>query len=99
VEKEASLSLSGGHEAESDTEHDTGTIGIVVVDDHESVRSSIARIVSLQEDMTLLGEASNGREALEVGRERAPTWCWWTSACRRWTAWSSSASSGGITRA
>ncbi|MDI6874880.1 MAG: response regulator transcription factor [Actinomycetota bacterium] len=72
MEKEASLSLSGGHEAESDTEHDTGTIGIVVVDDHESVRSSIARIVSLQEDMTLLGEASNGRAALEVVERTRP---------------------------
>ncbi|MEJ5186543.1 MAG: response regulator [Candidatus Geothermincolales bacterium] len=41
-------------------------IRIVVVDDHESVRSSISRIVSLQEDMEVLGEASDGEQALEL---------------------------------
>lgn len=47
-------------------------IGIVVVDDHESVRTSISRIVSLQEDMTILGEAANGRLALEVVERTLP---------------------------
>lgn len=47
-------------------------IGVVVVDDHESVRSSISRIVSLQEDMTILGEAPDGRSALEVVARTQP---------------------------
>ena len=51
---------------------DPGPIGVVVVDDHESVRHSICHIVSLQEDMEVLGEASDGQQALEVVERTSP---------------------------
>jgi len=53
-------------------ENGAALIGVVVVDDHESVRASISRIVSLQEDMTILGEAPDGRSALEVVERTRP---------------------------
>ncbi len=47
-------------------------VRIVVVDDHESVRESICRIVSLQDDMVVLGEASDGLQALKVVERTSP---------------------------
>ena len=42
------------------------TIRIVLVDDQELVRAGFAMMVAAQVDMTLVGEASNGWEALSV---------------------------------
>src|SRR6516162_10379472 len=52
----------------------TGTkvIGILVADDHPLLREGIAALISKQTDMQLLGEAANGREALEKFRLLRP---------------------------
>src|SRR5512138_1453889 len=47
-------------------------IRILVVDDHPLVREGIACLIDLQKDMTLVGEASNGREALQKFRQHRP---------------------------
>ena len=47
-------------------------IRILAVDDHPLVREGIAGMVNLQPDMTLVGEASNGREALQQFRTHHP---------------------------
>ena len=41
-------------------------IRVLVVDDHGVVRSGIRTLLSLHEDMDVVGEASNGREALSA---------------------------------
>lgn len=43
-------------------------IGVLAVDDHPLLREGIASLISKQSDMRLLGEASNGREAVEKFR-------------------------------
>jgi DNA-binding NarL/FixJ family response regulator len=44
---------------------------IVVVDDHDLVRSGLKALLSTQEGLTIVGEAANGREALDLcGRVR-----------------------------
>jgi DNA-binding NarL/FixJ family response regulator len=48
------------------------TIRVVVVDDQELVRSGFAMIVDAQADMEVVGEASDGAEALEVARRTRP---------------------------
>jgi DNA-binding NarL/FixJ family response regulator len=50
----------------------TAPIRILAVDDHPIVRRGIAGLVSIQPDMILVGEASDGREALELFRMRRP---------------------------
>ncbi len=50
----------------------TGPIRILVVDDHPVVRQGIAALVGVQQDMTLLGEASDGREAIQQFRKLLP---------------------------
>jgi DNA-binding NarL/FixJ family response regulator len=47
-------------------------IRILTVDDHPLLREGIAALVASQSDMKVVGEASNGREALEEFRKRRP---------------------------
>ena len=47
-------------------------IRILAVDDHPVFRQGIAALVADQEDMTLVSEAANGREAIHQFREHRP---------------------------
>jgi len=47
-------------------------IRILAVDDHVLVRQGIALLVSTEPDLTLVGEASNGREAIQQFRAHRP---------------------------
>src|SRR5215468_3838472 len=50
----------------------TPQIRIVSVDDHPVVRQGIAGLVGVQPDMALIGEAMNGREAIQQFRAHRP---------------------------
>jgi DNA-binding NarL/FixJ family response regulator len=50
----------------------TSPIRILAVDDHALVRKGIAAILASQPDMSLVAEASNGREAVEQFRSHRP---------------------------
>lgn len=52
--------------------HDTLPIRIVAVDDHPVVRQGIAGLISTQPDMVLVGEAVDGREAIQLFRTHRP---------------------------
>src|SRR5262245_49264743 len=47
-------------------------IRILCVDDHPLLREAIAAIISFQPDMVLVGEASNGNDAIQKFREHRP---------------------------
>jgi DNA-binding NarL/FixJ family response regulator len=47
-------------------------IRVLAVDDHPLLREGIAALISGEEDMELIGEASNGREALDLFRKFRP---------------------------
>ena len=47
-------------------------IRVLSVDDHALIREGIAALVANQKDMRLVGEASNGREAIEQFRSHRP---------------------------
>ncbi len=51
---------------------DTSKIRILAVDDHALVREGIAGLVGVQLDMEMVGEASNGREAIQQFRTLHP---------------------------
>ena len=51
---------------------DGKAIRILTVDDHPVVRNGIAGLVTDQADMVLVGEASNGREAIQQFRAHQP---------------------------
>ena len=47
-------------------------IRVLSVDDHPLLREGVAALIGNQSDMQLIGEAANGREALERFREHHP---------------------------
>ncbi len=47
-------------------------IRVLVVDDREEVRESMETFLSLHDDMEVVGEASNGRRAVELARRLKP---------------------------
>ena len=47
-------------------------IRVLSVDDHALIRDGIAALIATQNDMCLVGEASNGREAIEQFRSHRP---------------------------
>ncbi|HEX4770825.1 MAG TPA: response regulator transcription factor [Bryobacteraceae bacterium] len=47
-------------------------IRVLTVDDHPLLREGIAVLIDTQSDLQLIGEASNGREALEQFRKHRP---------------------------
>src|SRR5262245_11843970 len=54
------------------TTRDSGVIRILTVDDHQLLREGIAAVLDRQPDMTLVGQAGNGREAIEAFRRERP---------------------------
>lgn len=48
------------------------TIRILLADDHAVVRQGFKMILSAQEDMEIVGEAGNGREAVELAEKLRP---------------------------
>ncbi len=51
---------------------EAGPIRILAVDDHPVVRQGIAGLVAVHSDMSLVAEASNGREAIQQFRTHHP---------------------------
>jgi len=47
-------------------------IGVLVADDHVTVLEGLAAIIGRQADMTVVGQAANGREAVELWLSRRP---------------------------
>ena len=50
----------------------TGPVRIIVADDHAVVRTGFAALLETQPDFTVVGTASDGAEAVRMGRELSP---------------------------
>ena len=51
---------------------ETGRIRVILVDDHGVVRRGLRGYLELLDDIEIVGEAENGRQAVEVTRELRP---------------------------
>ena len=49
-----------------------GKIRVLVIDDHIAMREGISALINTQTDMTVAGEASDGREAIEQFKNLQP---------------------------
>ncbi len=50
----------------------TEKIGVLLVDDHAVLRSGLRALLNLEPDLEVVGEASNGREAVELAQSVKP---------------------------
>ena len=65
---------------------------VLLVDDEENIREGISRKMDWQGlGFSLAGEASNGRDALELAEEILPDVVLTDIKCRLWMDWSSAA--------
>jgi DNA-binding NarL/FixJ family response regulator len=48
------------------------TTRIIVADDHQILRQGLVAVLGVQPDMTVVGQASDGREAVALAREQEP---------------------------
>ena len=75
------------------------SVRVLLVDDHPLVRAGIRRVLETRPGLTVVGEASDGAEALRPHRDACirRSWCsiW---RCRTWTAWKCSIGSGAAPR-
>jgi len=56
----------------SDTPGDEGCIKVLIVDDHSLVRAGFRALLEASDDIRVVAEASNGREALTLIAEHSP---------------------------
>ena len=47
-------------------------VKILIVDDHDLIRTGLARILSEVREFNVIGEASSGEQSLKMARELAP---------------------------
>ena len=53
-------------------ENSTQKVNVLLVDDHKMMREGLRRIVEEQEDLVVVGEASDGKEAIKAVDEKSP---------------------------
>ncbi len=47
-------------------------ISVLIADDHSVVREGLVSLITRKADMTVVGEASNGREAVDLWKQHHP---------------------------
>jgi PAS domain S-box-containing protein len=70
---ETAAPLNGRAEgAERSTAQDDGRLRVVLADDHDIVRQGLAALLSEEDTVKIVGEAANGREAVELAERLRP---------------------------
>ena len=72
LETMASPSNDGSQNTETGREIRRGTIRLLIADDHPIVRDGLKKLLLLEEDFDVVGEASDGREVLDKVRDLDP---------------------------
>jgi len=53
-------------------DHGEGPLRVLLADDHKIVREGLAALLNEQEDIEVIGQAANGREAVELAHKLQP---------------------------
>jgi signal transduction histidine kinase/ActR/RegA family two-component response regulator len=65
-------STGGAEEAEQPARADAGRLRVLLADDHEIVRQGLVSLLSEEHRVEIIGEAANGREAVDLADQLAP---------------------------
>src|SRR6266568_8466142 len=49
-----------------------GKIAVLLADDHAVIREGLRALLAVEEDMEIVGEAQDGRQAVELARKTSP---------------------------
>src|SRR5580765_768748 len=60
------------HARRPDVGSERRAIRVLIVDDHQLTRAGLAAILAREPDLVVVGEASNGREAVDLARALEP---------------------------
>jgi DNA-binding NarL/FixJ family response regulator len=71
-DRSATNPKSGATKAQKIEAAEKSAIAVLIVDDHTVVREGLVSLIGRRADMTVVGEASNGREAVDMWKERRP---------------------------
>ena len=66
------LEAPGGPTHDDPIEKEKGNVRILIADDHPIVRDGLKRVLSLEDDFEIVGEAGDGWEVFEKVRDTAP---------------------------
>lgn len=65
----------------------TDPIRLLLADDQQMVRAGFRLVLDAQPDMSVVGEANDGAEALQLVDELAPMLSLWISGCLSLMVW------------
>src|SRR5277367_5270461 len=51
----------------------TKNIGVLIADDHTTFLAGLTSIIDMEDDMMVVAQATNGREAVDLWRKHRPT--------------------------
>src|SRR6478735_5929444 len=71
-DRSATNPKSGATKAQKIEAAEKSAIAVLIVDDHTVVREGLVSLIGRRADMTVVGEASNGREAVDLWKKHQP---------------------------
>src|SRR5260370_37129187 len=72
MDSDTDTSVGPTNEGTDNRERRKGTVRIVIADDHPIVRDGLKKLLQLEDDFEVVGEAGDGREVLEKVQELDP---------------------------
>jgi DNA-binding NarL/FixJ family response regulator len=58
------------------------TIRVLVADDEALLRTAFSALIDAEDDLQVVGEAADGKQAVQRAAGSRRTWCSWTCGCR-----------------
>ncbi len=71
-EKGTKITLYAPQKSEKSEKSEKAKIRVLLADDHEMVRKGLRKVIDEKDDLTVVSEAANGREAIKMAEQTSP---------------------------
>ena len=58
------------------------SVRVLIADDHKIMLAGLRSLLEKQTDIEVIGEADNGRKAVQMAQKKSRMWLSWMSPCR-----------------